>query len=325
VGNPYGLDESVTQGIISAKGRRGSENISDLFQTDAAINPGNSGGPLVNVRGELIGINEAIFSESGGWQGVGFAIPAATVRATMDSILKTGRVIHGYLGILQQPADEDALRQRGLANEKGVLVDSVVTGSPAEKANIEPGDFIQRFNHRAINDFQDLRHSVAEVEVDTTVPIELLRNGKRISVNAQIAEKPPREAQITPGPQIAPPSTLPMLPALPSLGRRGSGRAPLGPDAESLAGVEVADLNAALVRTLNLPRDVQGVVVKRVDPGTPAADKLQLGDIIERVNQQSIASVGDFDKLVRSSPENVPLVLSIVRERTRILVPLSRS
>ena len=115
VGNPYGLEESVTQGIISAKNRAGSENTSDLFQIDAAINPGNSGGPLVNVRGELIGINEAIFSRTGGWQGVGFAVPSATVRRTMDGILHVGRVIHGYLGVY-----------RALTSGPGVLVDSVV-------------------------------------------------------------------------------------------------------------------------------------------------------------------------------------------------------
>ena len=134
VGNPYGWEESVTQGIISAKGRRGSENVSDLFQIDAAINPGNSGGPLVNVRGELIGLNEAIFSRSGGWQGVGFAIPSGAVRRVVDGILKTGRVIHSYLGV------------RGAMLEGPVLVDSVEHGSPADRASIQPGDVIQKFN-----------------------------------------------------------------------------------------------------------------------------------------------------------------------------------
>ena len=192
VGDPYGLEESVTQGIISAKGRRGTGDIFDLFQTDAAINPGNSGGPLINVRGELIGINEAIFSESGGWQGVGFAIPADTVRRTMDGILKVGRAIHGYLGVQQRALDQDTEREGGPSAATGVLVDSIVVGSPAEKAEIKPGDVIRRFNNKAIGSFDDLRNGVAEVDVDTSVPVELLRNGRTLSVRAQIAERPPR-------------------------------------------------------------------------------------------------------------------------------------
>ena len=317
VGNPFGLDESVTQGIISAKGRRGSENISDLFQTDAAINPGNSGGPLVNVRGELIGINEAIFSESGGWLGVGFAIPAATVRSTMDTILKTGRVIHGYLGIYQQSAnEEDALRQLGLGNQKGVLVDGVATGSPAEKADIQPGDFIQKFNHKPVGDFQELRHSVAEVDVDTTVPIELLRNGKKLSVNALIAEGPPPGTRLSPASRFQSPS----LP--PRLGSNGGHAAPTD-DADSLSGVQVIALAPAIVQSMKLPLDVEGVIVKRVEPGTPAAEKLEPGDVIEQVNQQPVGSVADFGKLVRALPDGLPIVLSIIRERTRTLVVLA--
>jgi Do/DeqQ family serine protease len=191
IGNPFGYEESVTQGIISAKGRRGSENLSDLFQTDAAINPGNSGGPLVNVRGEMIGINEAILSQSGGWQGVGFSIPSATVRRTLDSILKTGRVLHGYLGIEQRPLTQQSAAQSGLPETKGVLVENVVIGSPADKANIRPGDVIQKFNNQPVADIIDLRHCVDQVDIAATAKIELLRAGKTVLVEAQIAERPP--------------------------------------------------------------------------------------------------------------------------------------
>ncbi len=323
IGNPYGLNESVTQGIISAKGRRGSENVSDLFQTDSAINPGNSGGPLVNVRGELIGINEAIFSESGGWQGVGFAVPADTVRGSMDSILKTGRVIHGYLGVSEEPVGDGGLRQRGLSNQKGVVVDTVAPGSPAEKADIRPGDFIQRFNDVAINDFHDLRHSVAEINVDTTVSIELLRNGKKMSVSALITERPPPGAQLS---QMAP-----FLP--PAMGRGGppsflnphGGGLRTNPsgDADSLSGVQVTELDVASAQKLDLPPDVRGVVVKRVEPDTLAADKLQAGDVIEQINQQPIVSLPVYGKLVRALPEHRPVLLSIVRERVRTFVVLT--
>ena len=319
VGNPYGLDESVTQGIISAKGRRGSENVSDLFQTDAAINPGNSGGPLVNVRGELIGINEAIFSQSGGWQGVGFAIPSATVRGTMDTILKTGRVIHGYLGILQQPINEDVLRQGGMGNERGVLVDRVVDGSPAEKADIQPGDLIQKFNNKAVTDFQDLRHGVASVPVDTTVPIELLRKGKRINVNAQIAERPPPSTQLS---RQNPRFGLPPQPDDPRP-RANPGRAGRAADADTYEGVQVAEISPALLQKMDLPADLRGVIVRRIEPGTAGAEKLQLGDVIEQVNQQPVANVADFTKTLRVLPPGHPVVLSVMRERNRMLVVLN--
>ena len=316
VGNPYGLEETVTEGIISAKGRRGSENVSDLFQIDAMINPGNSGGPLVDVRGELIGINEAIISESGTWQGVGFAIPAATVRSTMEAILKTGRAIHGYLGVIQQPASEDALRQHGLDNQKGVLVDRVAAGSPAEKADIQPGDFIQTFNHKPVEDFEDLRHSVAAADVDSTVPIELLRNGTRLSVNALIAERPPPGAQLSQAPQF-------QLPVLPPRLRSNHGQAETIEDGESLHGVQVTELTPAIAQSLDLPRGEQGVIVRQVEPGSPAAEKLQPGDIIEQVNQQPVPSVPEFGKRMRALPESLPFVLSVMRERTRMLVALS--
>ncbi len=191
VGNPYGLEESVTQGIISAKGRIASENTNSLFQIDAAINPGNSGGPLVNVRGELIGINEQIYTESGGWQGVGFAIPAGTVRRAMDSILATGRVIHHYLGVEQAQLTRQNAKQHGLGDRKGVLVDRVVAGSPAEKADIRAGDLIEKFNDRPVANITELRNGVEGVELNTAATVELLRDGKTVLVKAQIAERPP--------------------------------------------------------------------------------------------------------------------------------------
>ena len=155
----------------------------------------------MNVRGELIGINEAIFSRSGGWQGVGFAVPSATVRRSMDSILRLGRVVHGYLGI-----------QRALTSGPGVLVDSVVAGSPAEKAAIQPGDTIRKFNGKPVNNFDDLHRLVAEVDVDATVPVELLREGKPVSVQARIAERVPAQAQLSQAPRL-PPGHPPIGPA----------------------------------------------------------------------------------------------------------------
>lgn len=196
VGNPYGLEESVTQGIISAKGRS-NETLSDLFQTDAAINPGNSGGPLVNIRGELIGINEAIFSQTGLGQGVGFAIPSAAVRRTMDEILKTGRAVHGYLGVNLQALGPEVAQEFGLPDSQGALVTAVMPDSPAARAQLRQGDFIRKFNGRAISNVQELRRSVASVPVDSTVALELLRGGRLLTLEAKISERPP-EAQLSP-------------------------------------------------------------------------------------------------------------------------------
>ena len=312
VGNPYGLEESVTQGIISAKGRRGSENTSDLFQTDAAINPGNSGGPLINVRGELIGINEAIFSESGGWQGVGFAIPADTVRRTMDGILKVGRAVHGYLGIEQRPLDEDAGRDRVPGAAAGVVVDSIVVGSPAEKAAIKPGDVIQKFNNKTIGSFDDLRNDVAEVDVDTAVPVELLRNGKTISVRAQIAERPPREVQLAQAPHY--PNGKRTLP--------GNGAGLPSGNAGTL-GMVVHDLTPPDLHKLDLPDGTRGVLVLEVQDESPFSGKLQPGDVIEQINQQPVGSAGEINLHLSLLPENHPIVLTITRQHHRMSVEVA--
>ncbi len=310
VGNPYGLEESVTQGIISAKGRTASESTTPtaLFQTDAAINPGNSGGPLVNVRGELIGINVKIYTETGGWQGVGFAIPSATVRRSMDSILTTGRVVHGYLGIYNVPLTDRAARQRGVAGAKGVLVDRVQANSPAEKADIRAGDLIQKFNGKAVADIGDLRRGVEEAGVNATATVEFLRDGKPLSVQAQIAEKPPLSAQI------------PYAPGSPgSPGRNG---APTG-DGTPLDGVQVGELTPEAVAKRGLAEDTQGVVVETVDSGSPAADKLRPGDIIDRINQQAVASREDYDTLTHELVSGEPALLSVLRSRTRVLVVIN--
>lgn len=198
VGNPYGLEESVSQGIISAKGRS-NEMLSDQFnllQTDAAINPGNSGGPLVNIRGELIGINEAIFSQTGLGQGVGFAIPSGAVRRTMDEILKTGRAMHGYLGVNLRALTTEAAQEFGLPDSQGALVTAVMPDSPAARAQLQQGDFIRKFNNKPISDVQDLRRRVAAVPVDSTVSLELLRRGRLVTVEAKINERP-AEAQLS--------------------------------------------------------------------------------------------------------------------------------
>ncbi len=313
VGNPFGLEESVTQGIISAKGRRGSDALFDLLQTDAQINPGNSGGPLINVRGELIGINDAIATETDHFQGVGFAIPAATVRRTMDGILRLGRVIHGYLGIQQRPLDAETASEKGVGGEAGVVVDSIVPGSPADKAALKPGDVIQKFNHRTVKNFDDLRHGVSDVEVDATVPVEIVRDGKPLSINARIAERPPPEARFAQGPQLPNnPGTLP----------RGGGILPPASGSDALRAVRMRDLAPAELTKLGVPDVKRGVLVLGVGEGMPAADQLQAGDVIEEVNEHPVGTVAEISEHVRQLPEGHPVVLSIIRERGRQSVVL---
>src|SRR4051812_22169986 len=186
IGNPFGFEETVTDGIISSKGRPNrSDAFGDLLQTNAAINPGNSGGPLINLRGEVIGINTAIISRSGGSQGIGFAIPSNTVRTALESLLKQGRIIRGYLGIQgrvnrgPQPTPED-----------GVVVDDVVPKSPAADAHLQKGDVIRKFNGHDVKDFLQLRTYVAQVELNKTVDLEIDREGKAVKVSATIREQP---------------------------------------------------------------------------------------------------------------------------------------
>src|SRR6202045_938857 len=191
IGNPFGLEESVSQGIISAKDRRAiSESSLEFFQTDTAINPGNSGGPLVNIKGEVVGINTAIYSESGGNQGIGFAIPSNVVRAAMNSIISKGRVIRGYLGVGIQPVTGDIAEQFKLTSARGALVTDVTPGSPAEKAGIIRGDVIRKVNGYEVKDTIALVNRIAEADIGSNLTIDLVRDGETKTVNAKVIEQP---------------------------------------------------------------------------------------------------------------------------------------
>src|SRR5881397_3117798 len=187
IGNPFGFEETVTDGLISSKGRPNrTDAFGDLLQTNAAINPGNSGGPLINLRGEVIGINVAIISRSGGSQGIGFAIPSNTVRTALESLLKQGRIIRGYLGIQTrglQPGESGT-------DTDGVTVADVLAGSPAAQAGVQPGDVIRKFDGREVKNFPTLRTLVAQTQLNKQVELEILRDGKPLKVKAQIKEQP---------------------------------------------------------------------------------------------------------------------------------------
>jgi serine protease Do len=189
VGNPFGLQETVTQGIISAKGRRAMQDSGlEFLQTDAAVNQGNSGGPLLNLRGEIIGINSAIFSTSndGTWLGISFAIPSNVARRALESVLKTGRIVRGYLGVSMKNFTLDGTQTAG------AVITNVSPGSPAEKAGLQVGDIVRAFNKRGVSDTLALRSRVVESDVGAQVELLILRGGKEQTISARIEEAPVR-------------------------------------------------------------------------------------------------------------------------------------
>ena len=315
VGNPFGFEETVTDGIISSKGRPNrADAFSDLIQTNAAINPGNSGGPLINLRGEIVGINTAIISRSGGSQGIGFAIPSNTVRLALESLLKQGRIIRGYLGIQSRPISPN----QPPSNTEGVVVDDVVPGSPAADARLQRGDVIRKFDGHDVKSITQLRSLVSQIELNKKVDLEVMRDGKPMKVTAEIKEQP--LDYVTRGPQPgAPNQPQPRQPMRPP--------APAQPDEEdtdhagALAAVTVGELTPELARQLDLPNGVRGVVITDISPDAGIGE-LQKGDVIEEVNQQPVTSVADYNKAVSSLDPNQPQVLSVCRHRVRSFLVL---
>jgi serine protease Do len=196
IGNPFGLHETVTQGIVSAKGRRAMPDSGvEFLQTDAAVNQGNSGGPLINLKGEIIGINSEIFSTSqeGAWLGISFAIPSNVARRTLESLLKTGRIVRGYLGVTMVNISDitpEAAAALGLRDTEGVVVAQVMPDSPAEKAGLKLGDVICRFNGRVVPDKIFFRSRVAELDVHSKVQLTIVRAGQEQTLTVEIAEAP---------------------------------------------------------------------------------------------------------------------------------------
>src|SRR6184192_4122068 len=307
IGNPFGFEETVTEGIISSKGRPNrSDFFGELLQTDAAINPGNSGGPLINLRGEVIGINTAIASTTGGSQGVGFAIPSNTVRTALESLLKQGRIIRGYLGIQTrglQPGESGT-------DTDGVTVADVLAGSPAAQAGVQPGDLIRKFDGREVKNFTALRTLVAQTQLNKQVELEILRDGKPVKVKAQIKEQPLDNQTLGAVPRQNQPQ--PQTPRQPN-------------DQETvdspLASIHVDELTSEKARQLDLPPNARGVLVTNVDPDSGVAE-LQKGDVIEEINQQPVTSVSDYNKIAGSLDASQPQILSVCRHRARSFLVL---
>jgi serine protease Do len=276
IGSPFGLQQTVTAGIISAKGRSLNQGglYDDFLQTDAAINPGNSGGPLVNMNGEVVGINSAILSRSGGNIGIGFAIPANMARRIYTELVAKGKVTRGWLGVSIQPLTPELAASFGLSAPKGVLISDVVQDSPAEKAGIKAGDIITEFNGKKVDTPQDLQKAVTATEPGKSAAVSLWRDKAQKSVDLKIAETPDDGVALRSG----------------SKGR-------------SLVGLEVRPITPDVARQLNL-RSTEGVVVFRVEEEGPAAEAgVQRGDVIREVNRQRIRSMQDFDRAVRDLKE----------------------
>jgi serine protease Do len=280
IGNPFGVGETATMGIISATGRNGLdiEDYEDFIQTDASINPGNSGGALLNSRGEVIGVNTAILSggQGGGNQGIGFAIPINMAKYVMDQILKHGKVIRGYIGVGIQEVTPDLAKAFNVPAEKGALVGSVESNSPGAKAGLERGDVITELNGQSVTGPNDLRLTVGSMAPGTTVHLKVLHNGQTRDVALTLGEAP---------------------------SAKGAGGNAQGQTGNSpMAGVQVDELTNDIRQQLGLSSDVKGVVVTEVPDGSPAAEVgLQRGDVIEQVNRHPVNSVSDYQRLIRDA------------------------
>jgi len=282
IGNPFGVGQTVTSGIVSAKnrGNMGIEAYEDFIQTDAAINPGNSGGALVDINGRLIGVNTAILSRSGGSQGVGFAIPSNLARNVMESLVKNGKVTRGYLGVVIQTITPDLAQEFKLKDNKGALIGDVVPDGPADKAGLKNGDVVTEFNGHPVADSRRMQLEVASTAPGSTVPVTILRDGNKKTLDV----------------------TVKQLPGSDKLAEASSSNTE---DTGTLNGVEVADLDQQAHQQFNVPKNIKGAVVTQVEPGSAAAEAgLKPGVVIQEINHQPVKSADEAVKLTEKSENN---------------------
>ena len=298
IGNPFGVGQTVTMGIVSAKGRAnvGIVDYEDFIQTDAAINPGNSGGALVNMEGELVGINTAILSRSGGYQGIGFAIPSNMARPIMESLVKHGKVVRGWLGVFIQGMDPDLAKAMSLpAQTKGVLIADVGKGGPAAKAGLKRGDVVQKIDGKAVDSPGKLRNIIAAAGARRKVKLELLRNGKSKRVTVALGEMPSDAEKI--------------------------GRASTGGTTGVFDGLTLESLDNQNRKKFRISPSIRdGVLVVGVTRGSPAARAgLRPGDVLLEVNRMKVDSVASLKRAYQRSKRKV-LVLLHRRGSTMFLV-----
>ena len=296
VGSPLSesLAHTVTQGIVSAKGRANIQliDLEDFIQTDAAINPGNSGGPLLNLDGEVVGINTAIASRSGGFQGIGFAIPSNIAQRVMQSIIETGKVVRAYLGITGSNLDQTMAQGFGLESAMGALVYEVREGSPADKAGLKDGDIILEMNGQKVQSFDQMRANIATKVPGTVVRMMVNRNGDIINVDVTLAEMP--EDILAGADQTT---------------------------QESRLGFTVKDFSSEDAARYNLNPGLNGVLVIAVDPESEAHTRgLREGDLIIAVNRRAVRSVQEFNQQAGSSAAGDVALLQAVRQNSRMFI-----
>jgi len=279
-GNPFGQYFTVTRGSVSALGRSGGqiEELQNFIQTDAAINPGNSGGALVNVRGQVVGINTAILSGNsgpggeGGSVGIGFAIPSNMAKHVMEDLIKTGKVSRGYLGVQITDLTDDLAKQFKVPDTSGALAQDVTAGGPADKAGLKTGDVIRKLNGQVVGDAGQLTAQVTNLSPGAEATLDILRDGQPMTIKVPLGERPS------------------------DLSSRAGGGG--GVQQGTLRGIAVQNLTPSIREQAGIPANVTGVVIVQIDPNSPAAQNgLQEGDVIEGINRQPVRNVGDFSRL----------------------------
>ncbi len=295
IGNPFGLERTVTTGIVSATGRViGQGPYDDFIQTDASINPGNSGGPLINARGQAVGINAAIFSQSGGSVGIGFAIPIDQAKSVLTQLADSGKVTRGWLGVSIQPVTADLAKGFKLPEAGGALVASVQDGSPASKAGVKAGDVIMAYDGKKVARSEDLPRLVAATAVGREVPITVVRDGKPTTLNVKVAQMEEPTQQVL---------------------AQSEDRSSLG--------LTVETLTPSVARDLRLS-DTRGVVVRDVKDGSPAASAgIQPGDVIVELDHEHVGSVAEMKHLLEKHPKGAPLVVLLHRDGANLYVALA--
>ncbi len=292
VGNPFGLDRTVTVGVVSGLGRE-NVNLSryeDFIQTDASINPGNSGGPLFNIRGEAIGINTAIINFA---QGIGFAIPSNMVNNIVNQLIAKGRVVRGWLGVGIQPVTADLASKFNVKEGQGVLINEVFAGDPASKAGIQPGDIIIKLDGKDVDTPQTLSRYIASLSPGKDASVEIVRDGKRKTLTVRLGER--KEEAVT--------ASIPKQP-------------------EMVLGLGVQDLTPELANRFKL-KDEKGVLVSKVEPGSAAESAdVKEGDLIREINRVPIDSTEDFKKAVDKIKAAESVLIRIVRESRAFYVVL---
>ena len=297
LGNPFNIGTTVTSGIISAKGvNAGINEVESYLQTDAAINPGNSGGPLVNLQGEVVGINTAISTRSGGYDGVGFAIPATTARWVSDQLIAHGEVRRAYLGVQLQQMSAELRNQFGVRVGEGTLVNNVYEDSPADKAGIETGDVVLSFNGQPVKDSAHLQSIVERLQVDQSYNVVVLRNGERKTLTVHVKEMP-RD----------------FTPALKRTMRHSPSAEPEESSYDAL-GLEVQELDKEAISRHSLPDGAEGVLIRSIQPGSPASlAGLRQGDVIEKVGTDNVRSTDEFASAVEDKSLDQGVVLLVRR------------